>query len=65
MINAPHKTTTQAAKLEFLAITPYSWAFSAIGAALANPTFKRDDSKPQITAIKIPLTILFEFHTFT
>ena len=60
IIHAPQRTTTHAAKLEFLAITPYSCALSAIGAALANPTFKSDDNNQQVTAIKIPFTILLD-----
>ena len=60
MINAPHKTTTQAAKLEFLVITPNSWAFSAIGAAFAKPTFNKDDSNPHVTAINNPFNIFLD-----
>jgi hypothetical protein len=38
-------------------ITPKFSAVFAIGAALENPTFKRAESTPQTTAIKIPLVI--------
>ena len=57
--NAPHSTTTHAAKLEFLVMIPNSSAVAAIGAAFAKPTFKREDKRPQVTAINIPFVILF------
>ena len=56
-MKAPQRTTTQAAKLEFLVITPNSSAVFAIGVAFEKPTFKRADKTPQTIAIVIPLVI--------
>ena len=57
-MKAPQRTTTQAAKLEFLVITPNSSAVFAIGVAFEKPTFKRADKTPQTIAIVIPLVYL-------
>ena len=41
-------------------MTPNSIAVCATGAAFANPTLSKDDSKPHVTAIKIPLVIFLD-----